>query len=95
MIGMLPEAAERYRAWSPIFHADQIQDALAVFQGSIDRVVVPEHSESIVSVLRQRGVPHIYRLYEGEGHGFRRTDTLISFYQDVDRFLLEHVIFNP
>ena len=95
MIGELPEAAERYKAWSPIFHAEKIRDAIAVFQGSIDRVVVPEHSESIVAVLRQNRVPHIYRLYAGEGHGFRRTDTLISYYQDADRFLLEHVIFNP
>jgi dipeptidyl aminopeptidase/acylaminoacyl peptidase len=95
MVGELPEAAGRYQAWSPIFHADKIRDAIAVFQGSVDRVVVPEHSERIVTVLRERKVPHIYRLYEGEGHGFRRTDTLTSYYQDVERFLIEHVVFAP
>ncbi|HEX9011883.1 MAG TPA: S9 family peptidase, partial [Anaerolineaceae bacterium] len=88
MIGALPEAATRYKEWSPIFHADQIRDPLAVFQGSIDRVVVPEHSETIVAVLRERHVPHIYRLYEGEGHGFRRSDTIASYYKDVERFLI-------
>jgi dipeptidyl aminopeptidase/acylaminoacyl peptidase len=95
MIGQLPEAASRYHAWSPIFHAEQIRDALAVFQGSEDRVVVPEQSETIVKVLREQHVPHIYRLYEGEGHGFRRTDTMVSYYKDVERFLIEHVIFSP
>ena len=95
LVGELPGAAGRYKEWSPIFHAERIRDAIAVFQGSVDRVVVPENSESIVAVLRQNKVPHIYRLYEGEGHGFRRTETLTSYYEDVDRFLIEHVIFNP
>jgi dipeptidyl aminopeptidase/acylaminoacyl peptidase len=72
LVAELPEAAEKYHAWSPVFHADKIRDAVAIFQGSDDKVVPPKHSESIVRVLRANHVPHEYKLYEGEGHGFRK-----------------------
>jgi len=93
LIGQLPEAAERFQEWSPEYHADQIRDPLAIFQGSADKVVPPEQSERIVERLRANRVPHVYRLYEGEGHGFRKAETLVDYYQTAERFLREHVIF--
>jgi dipeptidyl aminopeptidase/acylaminoacyl peptidase len=93
MVGPLPDAAEKYHAWSPIFHAENIRDALAVFQGSIDRVVPPPQSEEIINVLRTRGVPLLYKLYEGEGHGFRKDETLANSYFEVERFLQQFVLF--
>jgi dipeptidyl aminopeptidase/acylaminoacyl peptidase len=94
MVGPLPAAAARYQEWSPIFHADRIQDPLAVFQGSVDVVVPPDQSEAIVEALRARKIPHIYRLYPGEGHGFRRSDTIAAYYQDIERFLKQYVLFS-
>jgi dipeptidyl aminopeptidase/acylaminoacyl peptidase len=93
MIGPLPEEAWKYRERSPIFHADKIRDAIAVFQGDIDRVVPREQSDSIVASLRARGVPHEYHIYEGEGHGWRKAETIEVFYGAVERFLREHVLF--
>ncbi len=95
LIGQLPAAAEKYHAWSPVYHADHIRDALAVFQGSEDKVVLPNQSEVIVEKLRRQGVPFIYQLYEGEGHGFRKNETLLDYYQRVERFLIENVLFAP
>ncbi|MBW6471970.1 MAG: S9 family peptidase [Anaerolineaceae bacterium] len=95
MIGQLPAAAEKYHAWSPVYHAHNIRDALAVFQGAEDKVVLPNQSEVIVDKLRQQGVPYIYQLYEGEGHGFRKNETLLDYYQRVERFLIENVLFAP
>ncbi len=92
MVGMLPETGARYQAWSPFFHADKIRDPVAVFQGTEDQVVPPDQAESIVQILQRNDVPHIYRLYEGEGHGWRKTETIVSFYDDVDRFLKQHVL---
>ncbi len=94
MVGALPEAASRYHAWSPIFHVDQIRDPMAIFQGSEDKVVPPDQSEVVVSALRSRGIPHIYRLYEGEGHGFRKSETIADFLQQVERFLQQYVLFS-
>jgi dipeptidyl aminopeptidase/acylaminoacyl peptidase len=93
MLGPLPEAADVYRERSPIFHADKIVDPIAVFQGEIDRVVPREQSDSIVASLRARGIPHEYHVYEGEGHGWRKTETIEQFYESVQRFLVQHVLF--
>ncbi len=72
---------------------ERIQDPLAVFQGQDDRVVPAAQSEALAASLRRRGVPHIYHVYPGEGHGFRKTDTLEHFYKAVEEFLLQYVIF--
>ena len=92
MVGTLPEHSDRYQAWSPLFHADRIRDPVAIFQGSEDKVVPPDQAESIVEVLERNKVPHIYRLYEGEGHGWRKVETIVSFYDDVERFLKRYVL---
>jgi dipeptidyl aminopeptidase/acylaminoacyl peptidase len=93
ILGPLPEAAAVYRQRSPIFHADKIVDPIAVFQGDIDRVVPRAQSDSIVESLRRRGVPHEYHVYEGEGHGWRKTETIEHFYGAVQGFLKQHVLF--
>jgi dipeptidyl aminopeptidase/acylaminoacyl peptidase len=93
MVGPLPEASALYHEWSPIFHADRLTDPIAIFQGSADKVVPPDQSESIVAVLRERKVPHFYRLFEGEGHGFRKRENIITYYADIERFLKTYVLF--
>lgn len=93
MIGVLPQDADRYRAWSPVNFADRIKDPVAVFQGLEDKVVPPEHSEQIVAALRANHVPHLYKTYEGEGHGWRKTETIADFYSTVEKFLQQYVIF--
>jgi len=93
LVGVLPEASERYKAWSPVFHADKIKDPMAVFQGADDKVVPPVHSEQIVAALRANNIPHIYKLYAGEGHGFRNSENIIDFYESLERFLKQYVLF--
>ncbi|MEI8306136.1 MAG: prolyl oligopeptidase family serine peptidase [Chloroflexales bacterium] len=93
LVGSLPETANRYRERSPIFHANLIRDPVAIFQGAEDTVVPPAQSEEIVAALRQGGVPHIYHLYPGEGHGWRRPETIEAFYTAVEAFLRQYVIF--
>jgi dipeptidyl aminopeptidase/acylaminoacyl peptidase len=92
LIGPWPEARDVYEARSPIHHLDRFDRPLIVFQGLDDRVVPPNQSEMIVSALRDRGVECEYHAYEGEGHGFRRADTIehqltseLAFYQRVLR----------
>ena len=93
MLGPLPEAAHIYRERSPIFHAAKIVDPVCVFQGDIDRVVPREQSDSIVASLRSRGVPHEYHVYEGEGHGWRKAETIEKYYVALERFLKQYVLF--
>jgi len=93
LVGPLPEAAEKYREWSPVFHAEKIQDPVAIFQGEEDKVVPPSQSEEIVKALKANGVPHEYHLYPGEGHGFRKSETRQKYYEAIERFLMQYVIF--
>jgi dipeptidyl aminopeptidase/acylaminoacyl peptidase len=93
ILGPLPEAAAVYRERSPIFHAAKITDPIAVFQGEIDQVVPKNQSDTIVASLKARGVLHEYHVYPGEGHGWRKTETIEQFYEAVDKFLRQYVVF--
>ncbi|HEY7293822.1 MAG TPA: S9 family peptidase, partial [Dehalococcoidia bacterium] len=93
LLGPLPEAADLYRERSPVFHADRMQDPIIVFQGDSDQVVPPSQSEEIVGSLRSRGVPHEYHVFAGEGHGWRKTETVERFYALLDRFLRQYVVY--
>ncbi|MBT6488887.1 MAG: S9 family peptidase [Deltaproteobacteria bacterium] len=92
LIGVLPEAQEIFKARSPIFHAERIQRPLAIFQGEEDRVVPLAQAESIVQALRKNGVQYQYRVYAGEGHGFRKSETITDFYESVENFLSKYVL---
>ncbi len=94
LLGPLPEAAAVYRERSPYFHAHKITDPIAVFQGEIDRVVPRNQSDEIVASLRARGVPHEYHVYPGEGHGWRKSETIEQFYAEATAFLRQYVLFS-
>jgi dienelactone hydrolase len=76
LIGPLPQTRERYRERSPIAHAAQIDVPVLLFQGLEDHVVPPSQAEAMRDALAARNVPVTYVALEGEGHGFRKADTL-------------------
>jgi dipeptidyl aminopeptidase/acylaminoacyl peptidase len=51
---------------------------MLVLQGAEDEVVPPSKAELIVAALHAKHVPHAYRLYQGEGHGFRKAETIVD-----------------
>lgn len=93
MLGPLPEAAAIYKARSPLFHASKITDPIIIFQGEIDQVVPRSQSDDIVASLRARHVPHEYHVYEGEGHGWRKPETIEAYYTSTEKFLMQYVLF--
>ncbi len=66
-----------YAERSPINHTDKLRRPMIFFQGLDDKVVPPPQSEVMVEALRQRGVPVAYLTLEGEGHGFRKADSIV------------------
>jgi dipeptidyl aminopeptidase/acylaminoacyl peptidase len=38
-------------------------------------------------------VPHTYAVYAGEGHGWRKPETIEAFYTSMLQFLQTHVLF--
>jgi dipeptidyl aminopeptidase/acylaminoacyl peptidase len=77
LIAPQPEAQTLYMLRSPINHADQLKRPMIFFQGLDDKVVPPQQSEVMVNALREAGVPVAYITLEGEGHGFRKADSII------------------
>jgi len=94
LLGVLPDDAERYRERSPLFRADRIVDPVLIFQGTEDKVVPKEQSDLIVAALRARRVPHEYIVFEGEGHGWRKPETIEAYYEAILRFLNRYVLYS-
>jgi dipeptidyl aminopeptidase/acylaminoacyl peptidase len=76
LVGPLPEYRATYEARSPVGRADEIDGAVLLLQGLDDRVVPPAQTERLHDALLARGRPCTVRFFEGEGHGFRRAETL-------------------
>ena len=76
LIAPPPERERLYAERSPAQHADLISCPVIFFQGLDDKVVLPAQSEVMVEALKARGVPVAYLAFEGEGHGFRRKETI-------------------
>lgn len=93
LIGPLPAASKEYNERSPIFFVDNLSDPVAIYQGDEDGVVPPDQAEEIVASLKERGVPHTYHLYAGEGHGWRKPETIEHFYSSVIEFLNQYVVY--
>jgi dipeptidyl aminopeptidase/acylaminoacyl peptidase len=95
LIGPYPEEAELYRARSPIHFVEQISTPMLVLQGADDEVVPPAQSELIVEALAERRIPHAYLLFEGEGHGFRRAESVIASLEAELSFYAQILGFEP
>ncbi len=87
LIGALPDAEETYIQRSPLSRAERFRVPLLLLQGAEDAVVPPSQAEAIRDALASRGVPHAYVLYEGEGHGFRRAETIVHALESELAFL--------
>lgn len=81
---------EHYEERSPMTKVDNIDVPLLVLQGLDDHIVPPNQADIIIESLAARGVPHAYIGFEGEGHGFRRAESIIrsleselAFYAEV------------
>ena len=95
LIGPYPETAERYRERSPIHFADRIRAPVILFQGLEDEVVPPSQAETMVAALKENGVPHAYLAFEGEQHGFRKSETVISCLEAELSFYAQVFGFEP
>jgi dipeptidyl aminopeptidase/acylaminoacyl peptidase len=95
LVGPYPEAADVYRARSPIHFVDMISTPMILLQGDEDEVVPPAQSEMMVEALEKKGLPYAYLLFAGEQHGFRKAENIrrsheaeLSFYAQIFGFEL-------
>lgn len=87
LVGPLPDAADVYRERSPLSRLEAFRAPVLILQGAEDQVVPPSQSEAVRDALAANGVPHAYVLYEGEGHGFRRKESVVDAIEKEYAFL--------
>jgi dipeptidyl aminopeptidase/acylaminoacyl peptidase len=77
LVGPLAEVPERYAERSPTEHADKVLAPFLLLQGLDDVICPPVQCERFLARIAGHGVPHAYLAFEGEGHGFRRAQTMV------------------
>ncbi|MFD5595273.1 LpqB family beta-propeller domain-containing protein [Streptomyces griseorubiginosus] len=77
LVGPLAEVPGRYAERSPVEHADRVTAPFLLLQGLDDVICPPAQCERFLERIAGRRIPHAYLAFEGEGHGFRRADTMI------------------
>jgi dipeptidyl aminopeptidase/acylaminoacyl peptidase len=91
LIGPLPEALTLYVERSPVARAAAMAGSVLLLQGTDDAVVPPQQAERMLAALESAGLPCDLRFFEGEGHGFRRADTLTTCLEAELGFYLEEL----
>ncbi|KAF8672037.1 Alpha beta-hydrolase [Rhizoctonia solani] len=74
--GTYEERPDVYKDRSPIFHANNISSPLLLLQGDVDAVVPPNQAELMKSEIEKHGGKVKYKLFQGEGHGWRKAETI-------------------
>ncbi|GAA2446835.1 prolyl oligopeptidase family serine peptidase [Streptomyces lavendulocolor] len=77
LIGPPEDVPGRYRERAPLDQVERITAPFLLLQGLDDVICRPEQSERFLAAMAGRGIPHAYIAFEGEGHGFRRADTVV------------------
>ncbi len=88
LLGTTPAKWKKvFEARSPLTLIEGIAAPVILFQGLDDKVVPPEQSRLIVERLKARGIEVAYHEFAGEGHGFRRAETIIAVLEAELAFL--------
>ena len=93
LVGPWPDAADVYRARSPLNRATEITTPLLVLHGTDDRSVPIAQTEALVTAMSRGGRPVEFHAYDGEGHGWRRPETVADELARIGMFLDRHVAF--
>jgi dipeptidyl aminopeptidase/acylaminoacyl peptidase len=95
LVGDWKSDPDLLRRRSPIDRVDRIQAPMMTLQGSIDKIVSPHQSHLIVEAVRAKGLPCAYIEFAGEGHGFRREETLVRTLEAMLSFCAQILGFEP
>ena len=91
-LGPMAENFDLYERNSPTSHADKVKAPLLIFQGLDDKRVPPRQSEEMVEAMQKAGKFVEYVAYAGEGHGWRKVETVRDYLAKMEAFLIKYVI---
>jgi dipeptidyl aminopeptidase/acylaminoacyl peptidase len=78
LVGPYPQERATYRDRSPVHHLDRLSAPILLLHGLDDKVVPPNQADLMADAARAKGLPVAVVMFAGEGHGFRRADTLTA-----------------
>ena len=76
LIGPYPARKDVYFDRSPINFIRNISAPMILFQGDEDKIVPPSQSRMMFEAVRAKGLPVAYLLFQGEQHGFRKSENI-------------------
>lgn len=78
LVGPLPGFDAVYAERSPIGHVSGHTCPVLLLQGLSDPVVPPAQAQAIAAELTEHGIRHALIEFEGESHGFRGLETIVT-----------------
>lgn len=89
LIGCYPEERALYAERSPLYHTEKLSCPIIFMQGAEDKVVPPSQAKMMTDVMKKNNIPFELFIFEGEQHGFRKSETIekslqleLSFYNN-------------
>jgi len=76
LLGVFPREKKLYQERAPIDNVEKICKPVLLLQGRNDMVVLPAQSEKLYLKLRERHIQAELVLFDDEGHGFRKKETI-------------------
>ncbi|NWJ48052.1 MAG: S9 family peptidase [Chloroflexi bacterium] len=93
LLGARPENYDLYVERSPVTYAANIKAPLLIMMGAEDKRVPAKQGEEMVDALKKAGKSDFeYVAYEGEGHGWRKSENIQDYYRRMERFLKHWVL---
>jgi len=87
LVAPYPEGREIYLERSPSQHLDRLSAPMLILQGLDDKVVPPTQAYAMADAVGAKGLPVSLITFEGEGHGFRKAETIIVATEAALEFL--------
>ncbi|MDR1214211.1 MAG: prolyl oligopeptidase family serine peptidase [Propionibacteriaceae bacterium] len=87
LVAPYPAGRQIYQERSPIHRLDRLSCPMLILQGADDLVVPPDQATAMAEAVRAKGLTADLVIYPGEGHGFRRADTIRDQYRRMEDFL--------
>ncbi len=78
LVAPWPDGHATYRDRSPLHHVADLSGRVLLLQGSDDAVVPLAQAQDMAAAMREAGHDVDLVVYDGEGHGFRRADSIID-----------------
>ena len=93
-LGKLSDPADKKRLYdtSPVHFADRINVPLLMAYGKNDPRVHIDHGFDMERALKKAGKSYEMIIEADEGHGFRKEESRIAFFEKVDVFLKKNVL---